>query len=202
MGNEATCRAELGEKRGQGKALLETDDVLFRGDFRAKLPLKSISGVRVEGPWLVLESGPDTLRLELGAKAAAWAEKIKAPKGLLDKLGVRAGSKVACAGAFEEAFMKDLASRGCDLRDDVASRDLVFLRADTARALSRLTTLRKKVRDDAAVWVVFPKGQPDPKEGDVILRGREAGFKDVKVARFSETHTALKFVVPKEARKR
>jgi len=89
MGNEAMCRAEFGKQRGKGKALLETDEILFRGDFRAKVPRKSITEVRVEGPWLVLESGGEPLRLELGPKAAAWAEKIKSPKGLLDKLGVK-----------------------------------------------------------------------------------------------------------------
>ena len=33
-------------------------------------------------------------------------------------------------------------------------------------------------------------------EGDVLSAGRAAGLKDVKVVRFSATHTALKFVIP------
>jgi hypothetical protein len=34
------------------------------------------------------------------------------------------------------------------------------------------------------------------KESDVLAAGKESGLIDVKVVRFSETHTALKFVVP------
>ena len=34
------------------------------------------------------------------------------------------------------------------------------------------------------------------REMDVITGGRDAGLVDVKVARFSETLTALKFVIP------
>jgi hypothetical protein len=42
--------------------------------------------------------------------------------------------------------------------------------------------------------VIYPKGVPQIKEIRVIQAGRAAGMKDVKVARFSATHTALKFV--------
>ena len=38
------------------------------------------------------------------------------------------------------------------------------------------------------------------REVEVIERGRTAGLKDVKVASFSATHTALKFVIPVAAR--
>jgi hypothetical protein len=33
-------------------------------------------------------------------------------------------------------------------------------------------------------------------EGDVMAAGKAAGLVDVKVVRFSETHTAEKFVIP------
>ena len=46
------------------------------------------------------------------------------------------------------------------------------------------------------MWVVYPKGRTDPSEVDVLEAGKAAGLVDVKVARFSETHTALKFVIP------
>jgi len=48
----------------------------------------------------------------------------------------------------------------------------------------------------AALWIVYPKGPKDITENDVLAAGRKAGLKDVKVAGFSPTHTALKFVIP------
>ena len=38
MGNEARCKVRFGKQESEGKALLETSEVLFRGDFRLKIP--------------------------------------------------------------------------------------------------------------------------------------------------------------------
>jgi len=46
------------------------------------------------------------------------------------------------------------------------------------------------------LWVVRPKGTADISDADVIAAGRKAGLVDVKVVRFSETHSAEKLVVP------
>jgi len=43
---------------------------------------------------------------------------------------------------------------------------------------------------------VYPKGQKHIREIDVINAGKSAGLVDNKVARFSETHTALRLVIP------
>jgi hypothetical protein len=48
----------------------------------------------------------------------------------------------------------------------------------------------------AALWIVYPKGQKQITENDVLAAGRKSGLKDVKVVGFSATHTALKFVIP------
>ncbi|PYR70118.1 MAG: hypothetical protein DMF88_03745 [Acidobacteria bacterium] len=47
-----------------------------------------------------------------------------------------------------------------------------------------------------AIWVIRPKGSQQISESDVMKAGKAAGLVDVKVARFSETHTAEKFVIP------
>lgn len=43
---------------------------------------------------------------------------------------------------------------------------------------------------------VRPKGTPAIADTDVIAAGRAAGLVDVKVVRFSATHTAEKLVIP------
>lgn len=45
MGQEAKCEVHFGGKVSAGKALLETDDLIFRGDFRLAIPYKSIQEV-------------------------------------------------------------------------------------------------------------------------------------------------------------
>ena len=52
------------------------------------------------------------------------------------------------------------------------------------------------MQPDAALWIIYPKGIREITENDVIAAIRAAGLKDVKVASFSATHTALKAVIP------
>jgi hypothetical protein len=42
MGNEASCKVRFNKRESQGKALLETSEILFRGDFRLKIPFSTI----------------------------------------------------------------------------------------------------------------------------------------------------------------
>jgi hypothetical protein len=44
--------------------------------------------------------------------------------------------------------------------------------------------------------VVYPRGCKEIRENDVMAAGKSAGLTDNKVARFSDTHTALRFVIP------
>ena len=42
MGQEIKCRVDYGKQSSKGQALLETAEVIFRGDFRLKIPFRSI----------------------------------------------------------------------------------------------------------------------------------------------------------------
>jgi hypothetical protein len=52
------------------------------------------------------------------------------------------------------------------------------------------------LRRDGSIWVVWPKGREELKENDIIAAAKDAGLVDVKVAKFSETLSALKLVIP------
>ena len=52
------------------------------------------------------------------------------------------------------------------------------------------------IQPAGALWVVYPKGRQDIKEGDVMAAAKAAGLVDVKVCAFSATHTATKMVIP------
>ncbi len=74
--------------------------------------------------------------------------------------------------------------------------DVIFWLAEGMEALERLTSLQDYLRRNGALWVVFPKGKQHIKETDVIAAGKRAGLVDNKVVRFSDTHTALRLVIP------
>ena len=61
---------------------------------------------------------------------------------------------------------------------------------------AKLAALRAKLVPDGALWIVRPKGSGEISETDVMKAGKAAGLVDVKVVRFSDTHTAEKFVIP------
>ena len=43
MGAESRCTVHFAGQRSEGKALLETDHLVFRGTFRLNIPRKSIT---------------------------------------------------------------------------------------------------------------------------------------------------------------
>jgi hypothetical protein len=196
--------------RAEGKALLETDEVLFRGAFRVKVPLAAVKAAEVAGDDLVVRFGnsgtggngvngsEEEVAFELGAAVAQrWAKRILRPPTLLDKLGVKRGQRVLVVGRFDKEFLRALQEGGVDATATPRpENDMVFYEANAREDLARLAGLEQFMKRDGALWVVRPKGVVAITEREVMAAGKEAGLVDVKVARFSETHTAEKFVIP------
>jgi hypothetical protein len=125
-------------------------------------------------------------------------ERDYSHRALIDKLGAKAGQRIAVLGVEDAEFLRDLAasvpeySRGAR----IANADLIFLSAETREDLSQLKSLARSICKSGGIWVVYPRGQKHIREIDVINGGKSAGLTDNKVCRFSETHTALRFVIP------
>jgi hypothetical protein len=113
---------------------------------------------------------------------------------LLDKLGLRPGMRVAVLGDFAAEFRAQLLGRAADVSADPEGCDLIFLAAEDRTQLAKLPGLVARLRRDAALWVVRPRGSPLVTEREVREAGLAAGVVDVKVVHFSETHSAAKFV--------
>src|SRR5690348_1976988 len=121
MGKEAECEASFSwvsrGKRVRGKALLETDTIVFRGDVKVTLARADIEEAGSHDGVLHLRTKAGDAQLTLGAaQADRWAKAILEPPTLISKLGVKAGMRVAVLGDLDEAFLDALA----EVAEDVA----------------------------------------------------------------------------------
>ncbi len=198
MGNESMCTVRFGKQESTGKALLETAEIIFRGDFRLKIAFREIKSVNAMDGELLLDFPGGKASFVLGAQAEKWAHKILHPKTPFEKLGVKEGQKVSVVAIADSGFLKQLKDRAGQLATGKPLKDcdVLFFGAETASELAKIKKLMAFLKKDGALWIVYPKGQKVITEGDVLAAGRNAGLKDVKVVGFSETHTALKFVLP------
>jgi hypothetical protein len=201
MGEEARCIVRFRDARSEGKALLETDELIFRGDFRIAVPLRGITALDASDGELHVEFADGEATFELGPKAERWAERIRNPRSLLDKLGVKPQSSVAVVDLEDGEFRTILEERvGGYATAPQPESDLIFLGAESTGDLGRIEPLVQYLRPNGHIWVVAPKGRQDIREADVLEAGRAAGLKDTKVASFSGTHTAHRFTIPLESR--
>ena len=121
----------------------------------------------------------------------------EATKPLLDKLGVKPGSKVVVVDLDDPHFMKLLRERTKHVVDRKPRTpcDLVFIGASEARDLNRLKEVKDWIEPNGAIWVVRPKGGRSAlRETDLFDAGLAAGLVDNKIASFSDTHSAMRFV--------
>ena len=71
----------------------------------------------------------------------------------------------------------------------------MFIGASEHRDLKRLKDVKSWIEPNGAIWVVRPKGGRSAlKDTDLIEAGLAAGLVDNKIASFSDTHGAMRFV--------
>ncbi len=200
MGQEVTCTLIRGRKRELGRAHLEGDHLLFRGDAeRVKVVFKDLTKVTAHDGRLSLTSGASSIALELGALAAPWAAKILNPRSLVDKLGVKPGMRVAAVHVEDASVLQQIREAGADLRTDSIPResDVILFGVEQAKALDRLTKLKASIKPAGAIWVVHRKGKDATlRDIEVFAAAKKAGLVDNKVVSFSATHTAERLVIP------
>ena len=202
MGNEITCTARFNGKAHIGRALLETSEIIFRGDDRLKIPFFAITSLHAADGELHIRTKNTFAIFELGAQAEKWRHKIANPKSLLDKLGVKPGETISLLGSFPADFLASLKKHGAHVNGGNAAAETpwIFLALDSQKSLAEVKKVAKRMKGAAALWLVYPKGQQSITEHHVRAAGLKAGLTDIKVASFNSSHTALKFVFPKSKR--
>jgi hypothetical protein len=203
MGQEAHCVAWFQGRSSPGKAHLGSEDLTFKGEFRLAIPFKDIGAVEARRGRLEIRFGREQAALELGPAAEAWALKIRYPKSLLDKLGVKPDSRVAMIDVPDQG-LREQAEQRCGKVADRPRRgagcDILFYYADKQEALQLLAALQGSIRQDGMIWVLWPKGQKRITGNQVMAAAKEAGLVDVKICSVSETLSGLKLVIPRARR--
>ncbi|HEX9407886.1 MAG TPA: DUF3052 domain-containing protein [Thermoanaerobaculia bacterium] len=121
---------------------------------------------------------------------------------LAKKLGIEPGSTILLDGAPD-----DYPSKEATVARSLSGRvDLVHIFTKSAPELdAKLRKLRDRIRNDAAVWVSWPKKSskvPTDITEDVIRDiALPLGFVDVKVCAVDEVWSGLKLVIRRQQRK-
>src|SRR5437016_2508174 len=156
MGQTARTRFRIDGAAHEGEALLETDEVLLRGG-KAVLPVRSqrrwgqarvpvlhipfakIRSLRAIDGELTFDFDGHTIAIDLGPNAAKWLHKIRNPKTVVEKLGVKPGQRIALLGIDDDAFAKQLESAGATVARGRPAKntDPIFYRADKRADLAR-----------------------------------------------------------------
>ena len=208
MGYETKCRVRVTDAAGVREAdatvLLETDDLIVRGEARVKIPRAAIRDAKPRGDKLTVVSPEATVVMTLGPDAAAkWAKKIQEPpKQLIDKLDVKPTAKVWLFGVDDETLIAQVGERAAKTTSGstAADCDVVFVGVDTDKQLDRIDRASKAMTDDGAIWVVHRKGAAGIPDTTIFGRAKALGLVYTKVARVSDTHTAEKLVRPVASR--
>ncbi|MFN8059815.1 MAG: DUF3052 family protein [Vicinamibacterales bacterium] len=205
MGLSRSCAMRKGRRVIDGTAHLEPTDISFRAATSKpgepptmRTPLSAIRSADAKGGTLTIVTAEGTWALELGRDAEAWALKIRYPKSRLDKLGVKPESVVSIVGVDDSSFLDEVRARTTAVTTGRLAKGvtLAFLGVRAVGDLDRLATAKRSIVSNGAVWVVWPKGRKELREGDVRDAARAAGLVDVKVASFSDTLSSLKLVIP------
>ena len=102
----------------------------------------------------------------------------------------------------EDTVTSKTARHGATLIADKvpAGTPLVLFRVTKPTALSKLSSMTKRIARDGAIWVIHPRGDASVADTVIFAAGKDAGLVATKVVRFSDTDTAEKLVIPRALR--
>ena len=194
MGLEAKCHCRWSGGSGEVKALLETHELILRGDVKRRFPIAELSDIRASGGDLHFRHSADEIVLELGVdQARRWAKKIAAPPpSLAKKLGVSSTSKVMLIGPLRDGVLQEALKDAIATRKEEAGLSLAVVR--NAQALEKALSRHESAAVGTPIWIVYEKG-PKAAFGEGAVRSfmRGAGYRDNKVSAVSDTLTAMRY---------
>lgn len=200
MGREANCECTFEGNTAKVKALLESTELILRGDIHLRAPLHALHHVRVESESLCFNLDMGPVRLDLGAAVAkSWAKKIKSlPPSLADRLGIT-GKIVRAIGPISDRALDSALTSAA--RISTRNPDLILSCVDSPESLAAtLREAKAQLIRSVPIWLVYRKGPGHPlNEAAIRTCLRAQGLMDTKVASVSSELTALRFNRPKSS---
>jgi hypothetical protein len=201
MGREATARAEVGAEAGTVRILLESDELILRGDIRRRFPRDRLAELRSGDGVLRFSCDGEAVALHLGADAAARWEKAIAtpPPSLRAKLGLASGAKAYRVGVFvDDALAEALAGAVAETVDEA---DMIVACIMGPDDLAMALKAHKR-RLELPLWTVHPKGRGARlHETQIREELRARGYRDTKSCAVSHVLTANRYNLPAAATK-
>jgi hypothetical protein len=193
MGREAVAVCHWKGEVAEVKALLESAEIILRGDIRARIPRSTITAIKVDEETLTLNVGEDRLSLELGAiEAEKWAAALLKPlPTLAQKLGIDASHKAFVIGKLHDTELEKalLGTTTPNLDDAAVIIAILATDADLDAAI--------QIALDAPqcpLWCVYPKGKLALLSDNTIRSTlRSQGFMDNKTSGVSNQLTATRY---------
>ncbi len=131
------------------------------------------------------------------------AERDYSHRTLIEKLGIKSGHRILLLDINDANFANEVAAYEPAFAEPRPAQEfnLILVGAEVKKTLARLPELRKHIVSNGAIWVIYPKGRTEIREIDVIAAAKSAGLVDNKICRFSDSHTAIRCVIPLLKRK-
>jgi hypothetical protein len=193
MGREAVAVAHWNGEIAEVKALLESTEIILRGEIRARVSRATISSYSVEDDTLNVISSGELLCLELGhAEVTKWAAILSKPLPTLAlKLGIDASRRAFVIGQVDDAELaKALSGAVTKTRQDAA---VLLAILTTAADLAKAIRLGQET-PHCPVWCVYGKGKfATVADSTIRTAMRASGFIDNKTSGVSDRMTATRY---------
>ena len=196
MGREAEALCHWAGTSGQAHILLESSEIILRGEVRARIPRASIRSFKADGGDLTVDAAAGRLVAELGGTlAASWAAALaKPPPSLASKLGVGPGTPAFVMGDLSDAALA-AALTGAIVATAASARQIVAVLLSPTDLTAALTLAA--ALSALPVWCVYAKGaRADPGDAAVRAAFRATGGMDTKSCAVSDRLTATRYNRP------
>lgn len=196
MGRETTTTVKTAGDQVTAKVLLETSEIICRGELKRKFSFAAMKNLKSVDGWLKFKCDGEVVAIHLDDAADAWLKRIKNPPSRAAKLRVKPGDSVLLLGAVEDDVQTELTAAGAKIAAKLSDRPSVVLCFIEATAeLKKLASIEKSVTDGGAVWVLWPKGADAAvRHEDVVSAGRACGLNQTISIGFSPRFTGLRLV--------
>ncbi|KAF0110812.1 MAG: hypothetical protein FD163_517 [Hyphomonadaceae bacterium] len=198
MGLEANTLLIVNGDEFEVKALLESNELILRGGYKARLRFENLANVRANDGRLIFENEGKDFRLELGqVYAEKWAIKISSPpKPLFEKLGIKPNDNIYVFGKISEENII-LAISG-SIISSANEAILAFTQFNDLSDIEKMLNEYSTEGFQCPIWTIHGKGKTSAPNGDIVRKIMRAnGFIDTKICAISDDWSATKYSLKK-----